>query len=445
MPAKKIAMYNLADTRRDPRVRRIASALARLGHEVRVFEFNPGYEPALEAIERFTVSRVFAPFATRYKDMQAIPDLCPAAGPILDELDQNILHHKAGRLRMTFARGRRALRRRWRRLRGRPDDALEDLRGGDRMLELRNLRLMMLNNLALARTALAYEPDFVHCNDLNTLLAGFMVKQARQIPLIYDAHEIYAEQFPADQRSDRWHAFYTGLERKLIAHTNARLTVCDAIGEYFQEQYGCGKVFTVRNMPSVRFLPPRTILNRKVESPKFLYHGLLFAFRGLEEVIDAAAHLKDGHIYLRGMGYHEQALKQRAVDKGVQDKVTFLPPVVVDELVGTATGFDVGLNPFVSACKNTEVCLPNKFFEYTMAGLAAACTNLVELSSHVKRYDLGVLFEPGSAVALANGLNELAGDRDRLQKFRENAYWSAYRELNWETERQKVGDVYRSL
>ena len=80
-----------------------------------------------------------------------------------------------------------------------------------------------------------------------------------------------------------------------------------------------------------------------------------------------------------------------------------------------------------------------------MAGLAAACTNLVELSSHVKRYDLGVIFEPGSAVALANGLNELAGDRERLQQFRENAYWSAYRELNWETERLKVGDVYRSL
>ena len=129
----------------------------------------------------------------------------------------------------------------------------------------------------------------------------------------------------------------------------------------------------------------------------------------------------------------------------MQNKLTFLPPVTVDELVGTATEFDVGLNPFVSACKNTEVCLPNKFFEYTMAGLAAACTNLVELSSHVRRYNLGVLFEPGMLVALANGLNELAGDRERLQEFRENAYWSAYRELNWETERQKVGEVYRSL
>ena len=92
------------------------------------------------------------------------------------------------------------------------------------------------------------------------------------------------------------------------------------------------------------------------------------------------------------MGYHEQALKQRAIDKGVQDKVTFLAPVAVDELVGTATGFDAGLNPFLSACKHTDVCLPNKFFEYTMAGLAAACTHLVELSSHVKRYDLGVIF-----------------------------------------------------
>jgi glycosyltransferase involved in cell wall biosynthesis len=443
--AKKIAMYNLADTRRDPRVRRIASGLAKQGFEVRVFEFNPGFEPAQEAMEKFLVQRLPAPAAVRYRDMQAIPQACPAAGEVLDSLDRDVLHNRVGRFRMTFHRGRRAIKRRLRKLRGYPPDTLEELRGGDRMLELRSLRLMMMNNLWLARAAIAWEPDYIHCNDLNTLLAGFMVKTVRKIPLIYDAHEIYAEQFPVDQRSDRWHAFYTGLERQLIRHTDARMTVCDAIGDYFQEQYGSGKVFTVRNMPSVRFLPPKTILERKVASPRFLYHGLFFAFRGLEEVIDAAAHLKDGHIFLRGLGYHEQALKQRVVEKGVQDRVTFLPAVAVDDLVGKATEFDVGLNPFVSACKNTEVCLPNKFFEYTMAGLASACTNLIELSSHVNRYDLGVLFEPGSATALAEGLNELARDRDRLQQCRENAYWAAYRELNWETERRKVGEVYASI
>ena len=46
--------------------------------EVRVFEFNPGYEPALEQMDKFTVCRTFAPAATRYKDMQAIPLACPA-------------------------------------------------------------------------------------------------------------------------------------------------------------------------------------------------------------------------------------------------------------------------------------------------------------------------------------------------------------------------------
>jgi glycosyltransferase involved in cell wall biosynthesis len=379
------------------------------------------------------------------KDMAAIPQACPAAGEVLDALDRDILHHPAGWLRLNFARVRRRLRRRWMRFRGRPLDALEDLRGKDRLMEVRQLRFMMLNSLVLGRAAIDFAPDYVHCNDLDTLLAGFMVKQARKIPLIYDAHEIFAEQFPVHQRSDRWHAFYSGLERELIVHTDARMTVCDAIGHYFQEQYGCGPVATVRNMPSVGYLPPRTILDRRADEPKYLYHGLFFAFRGLEEVVDAGAYLREGHIYLRGMGYHESALKQRAIDKSVQDRVTFLPPVGVDELVAKATDFDVGLNPFVSACKNTEVCLPNKFFEYTMAGLASASTDLVELRAHVERYDLGVLFEPGNPRALAEGLNELARDRDRLQHCRENAYWSAYRELNWETEKRKVAELYARL
>jgi glycosyltransferase involved in cell wall biosynthesis len=443
--APKIAMFNLSATKRDPRVRRIASALTSRGFEVRVFELNPGDQPQQEQIERFTVIRVRAPGNVRRKDVAAIPKLCPAAGEVLDSLDRDILHHPAGWFRLNMARVRRRLRRRWRRFRGYQLDALEELRGKDRLMEVRHLRLMMLNSLALGRAALEFAPDFVHSNDLDTLLAGFMVKQLRKIPLIYDAHEIFAEQFPEDQRSDRWHAFYSGLERRLIMHTDARMTVCDAIGTYFQDQYGCGPVATVRNMPSLGYLPPRTVLDRRVDQPKFLYHGLLFAFRGLEEVVDAGAHLKDGHIYLRGMGYHEEALKKRAEEKGVTDRVTFLPPVGVDELVSKATEFDVGLNPFVSACKNTEVCLPNKFFEYTMAGLASASTNLVELRAHVERYDLGVLFEPGNAVALADALNKLAADRDRLQHCRENAYWSAYRELNWETERRKVGELYERL
>lgn len=441
----RIAMYNLADTKRDPRVRRIATALATLGHEVRVFELNPGREPGVEQIEKFTVSRCTAPGRTRLKEMREIEDASPAAAAILDSLDRDVMRHRAGRVRMTIARGRRAIGRRLGKLRGNNPAEFEDLRGGDRLLELRNLRLMMLNSLSLYRGAMAFEPDIVHANDLNTLLAGFMVKQARNIPLVYDAHEIYAEQFPADQRSDRWHAFYTGLERQLIAHTDARLTVCDSIGTHFQETYGSGPVFTVRNMPSVKYLPPRTILDRKVTSAQFLYHGLFFAYRGLEEVIDAAKHLREGRIFLRGLGYHEAALKQRAAEANVGEKLVFLPPVKVDELVETATGFDVGLNPFVAACKNTEICLPNKFFEYTMAGLAAACTDLPELRAHVRRYELGTLFAPGSPEAMAAGLNDLASDKARLQQHRENAYNSAYRELNWETERAKVADVYRSF
>ena len=46
---------------------------------------------------------------------------------------------------------------------------------------------------------------------------------------------------------------------------------------------------------------------------------------------------------------------------------------------------------------------------------------------------------------MAHGLNELTSDPARLQQFRQNAYWSAYRELNWETERLKVAEVYKSV
>lgn len=304
---------------------------------------------------------------------------------------------------------------------------------------------MMLINSVFFRAALRFEPDVVHCNDLNSLLAGFMLKRRLDIPLAYDAHEVYPEQFPPHRRSATWHSFYSELERRLLPHTDFRMTVCDSIGDHYVERHASAPWVTVRNTPSRALLPPESVLSRRNEPRVALYHGAYFEHRGLDEVIRAAPTVDGVRFVFRGMGYHEPALRALAERMGVSGRVEFAAPVPMTELVPLAARCDVGLNPFISNCLNTQFALPNKFFEYMMAGLALASSDLVEMRRLTKQLDIGILFDSESPEAIAGGLRNVLADPHGLDTLRRNAYLRARDEYNWETEQERMLRAYQPL
>ena len=144
----------------------------------------------------------------------------------------------------------------------------------------------------------------------------------------------------------------------------------------------------------------------------------------------------------RGIGRYGEVLKRLSVELGVEDRIAFADPVGVDELVSSAAESDIGLNPFIPVCKNTEYALPNKFFEYLMAGLACASSDLVEIRDHTTRYDVGILFESLEPEAIAAQLNELVARPDLVAHYRANAVNAARDELHWENEENKLTDFY---
>ena len=59
-------------------------------------------------------------------------------------------------------------------------------------------------------------------------------------------------------------------------------------------------------------------------------------------------------------------------------------------LVHEAAPFDVGFFALPGHSRHNEFALPNKFFEYVMAGLTLCATDLPEMARLIKEYDLGV-------------------------------------------------------
>jgi hypothetical protein len=101
------------------------------------------------------------------------------------------------------------------------------------------------------------------------------------------------------------------------------------------------------------------------------------------------------------------------------------------DLVREAARFDVGLFALPGHSRHNQYALPNKLFEYVMAGLALCISDLPEMTRIVRHYDLGVLIAKVKPNAIAAAVNEL--DQVKIDRHKKRAL-DAARELNWETE-----------
>ena len=108
-------------------------------------------------------------------------------------------------------------------------------------------------------------------------------------------------------------------------------------------------------------------------------------------------------------------------------------------LVREAAQFDVGFFALPGHSRHNEFALPNKFFEYVMAGLALCTTDLPEMARLIREYDLGVTIAAVEPNAIAAAVNAL--DPDRIDRFKRNALRAA-RELCWERESERLVAAY---
>lgn len=450
-------MLNLAETRRDPRVRRVAKSLADAG--ARVVVVGPTWESTVahEHLDGYELMRIEGPRRTSAELMRAVERTSPALAAIVRRVDPELLDEESSRAAHLLFRAHRkvknvlaAERKKRPALEARLDPVDRALGQVDRLFADRSamhgLRSTLLMNLALFERAKALEPDVVHANDLTTLPAAFLLKEALGIPLVYDAHEIYAEQFAPTERHERWHHFYTALERELFPATDGRLTVCDSIAEYFVRERGAGPVLTIRNVPSIAKLPPPAILERR-NAPRLIgYHGNYLKHRGLEELIRAAQHVEGARIVMRGFGAHEPALRALAASEGVLGRqLDFARPVPMTELIASAAEGDVGLSLLLPVSLNMSYALPNKFFEYMMGGLALAISDTVEMRRVVEREDIGVVLPSLEPEPLGRALSALVADTDALDARRRRAYAAARDVYNWEEEERRLLAYYRPL
>ncbi|WP_184231723.1 glycosyltransferase [Bosea sp. WAO] len=276
--------------------------------------------------------------------------------------------------------------------------------------------------------------ELIVANDYTALPAGTALAARTQARLVYDTHE-----YAAGERDEeaRWRLLYPAyiraIERSGIEAGAAVTTVSEGIAVRLAADYGITQPAVVRNLPFYRSVPGR----KAAAEPLVHYHGVIVPGRGLETLIDSVR-LWRPQFRLRIQGpsapdYLEE-LKARAQQNGVMDRIVFAPPAPADGLVASASEADIGIHVLPGFSHQNSYALPNKLFEYLMAGLAVVVTDLPEMRRIVAGRGVGELVEGERADAVAAAVNAMGAAE--IEGYRQAALASA-RELCWEREKDR--------
>ena len=297
---------------------------------------------------------------------------------------------------------------------------------------------------SLAALWRARRADLVHCNDLNTLQVGVMLKLLSfgRIKLVYDAHEFESNYAPNQSRRSIW--LLQVIERALIRFADAVITVSDGIAEEYARLYSIEKPALVLNCPPYQEVGKKDLFREKFGiipgQTIFLYQGGLDKGRGVEMLLEAFRDLGGANaIVFMGYGPLEETIKEYAL---AHQGIYFHPAVSPDVLLDYTSSADFGISFIENACKSFAYCLPNKMFEYLMAGLPVIVSNLQEMKKVVEKNGIGVVAAENTVL----GLQEAIQRAVNLDKTTVNENIGKIKQVYcWEEQERTLRMVYRGL
>jgi glycosyltransferase involved in cell wall biosynthesis len=285
---------------------------------------------------------------------------------------------------------------------------------------------------ALYELARTRRPAIWLANDWNALPIAQRLAREQGVPFAYDTHELAVDEYGQNLR---WkltvRPIIAGIEAAGLRDAAFATCVSDGIADRLQAVHGLKqRPVVVRNIPSYHAHSIRPT----GEVIKVLYHGIVSPGRGLEACIQSVRLWQPQfHLTIRGPGdaAYLGALQALADADGVGARVSFDGPVAMTDMVERAADFDVGLFALPDHSLQNTYVLPNKFFEYMMAGLAMCVSDLPEMTRLVKQHDLGELIPQASPQMIADAINRM--DAGSIDRFKANCLEAA-KTLNWERE-----------
>jgi glycosyltransferase involved in cell wall biosynthesis len=304
-------------------------------------------------------------------------------------------------------------------------------------------------NIRLFFYLLFRKADLYVSNDLDTLTACYLISRIKGKKLVYDSHEYF---LGAAEIVDRplVRKVWGTLERIIFPRLKHVFTVNHSIADLYEKQYG-KRPLVVRNVPRA-YRPAQQATRQQLGLPAdkkivLMQGGGINVDRGAEELIHAMLPhygLKNVLLVFIGAGDRWNEIQQMVIELKLSDRITFIPRLPYDKMMSYTALCDLGISLDKPIGINYQLSLPNKLFDYIMAGLPVLTSPLTEVKKVVEEYQVGVCTENYDPAHIADKIKFMLEDADRYAFWKSNTE-AAAKELCWENEEKVLDLVYLKL
>lgn len=290
--------------------------------------------------------------------------------------------------------------------------------------------------------ALEADADAYHASDWATLYVAVEATRKHSAKVVFDADEYWPQ---SNEMSHLWNLFFAPLIRYVLhecaPHVAMTINVSQPIAERYKAEYGLDYIL-VYNVPDLQTVPAHEIAPDHI---RLIHHGSAVADRQLEIMIQTMP-LLDQRFTLDLMlvpsdPTYFESLKAQAKALA-SERITFRKTTPLAQVVQAIADCDIGFCLVAPSNYSYEMSMPNKLFEFIMAGLGVLAGPSPAMAQVVQQYGVGWVAPSFKPEDLAATLNALTVEQIQQAK---TAALEAAKSLNAEQEIGKILALYQQL
>jgi len=293
-------------------------------------------------------------------------------------------------------------------------------------------------NIRLFLFLLFRKTDLLYSNDLDTLLANYLVSKIKsKTKLIYDTHELFTE-VPELENRKFSKSTWLRIEKYIFPKLKYVITVNQSIADIYSNKYN-KSILVIRNVPEKfnnQKIVSRSNLGLPMDKFILIIQGSgLNVDRGIEEAILAMHLIENALLLIIGGGDAIPLAKKLVEAEKLDEKVRFFDKRPYHEMMQFTGNANIGLTLDKPISENYKFSLPNKLFDYIQAGIPILSSELVELKKIIDAYNIGCFVKTITPDEIAKSVNFLINNPEILIAYKSNCSIAAEIE-NWENEKR---------
>lgn len=293
--------------------------------------------------------------------------------------------------------------------------------------------------LAAAATAVDAHYYIGHC--LGGLHAAATAADRTHAQFGFDLEDFHDAETSESAEDPAQRAATRILQANLLPRARHLTAAAPLIAAEYRKHYGVDATVTLNVFP-LRDAPPAPVEPGPISAERpariYWFSQTVGPQRGLEETIAVLARLRTPtELHLRGhvAPAYAEKLDALARQQGLSRPIKFLPFGQAAEMVRLAAGADLGLSTEQRSPFNRDICLTNKVFVYTLAGVPQIMTNTAAQSALAPELGAAAIVgDFADPAALAHRIDDYFADPALIAAARSTAWQLGQERFNWEHE-----------